>query len=423
MARINVLVFPCGSENASEIHQALTHSVHVNLYGASSVDDHGRFLFAHYAGDLPRINADDFDDAFGRLLDQWNIQLVFATHDTVQDYLASRAHRWDVTLVNGDPQAARLSRYKSLTYELFADQRWSPKVYADVAAIDRWPAIVKPDLGQGGQGVSVVETPEQAGVALGQVQAPLLVEYLPGEEITVDCFSDRKSRLVWVGPRTRERVRAGIAMRCRALDMSPEIHDIATLINDRIKLRGPWFFQLKKDRDNRWKLLEVSCRVAGAMVTQRARGVNLPLMAVQDFMGRDVSALPVSDITLIERRIMTLAELPDDFDKVYIDLDETVIMNGKAIPSTLFFLYRMFARGKQLILVTRHAGDPERALAEARIDPNLFAEIIHIQEGQKKSAYIHRRSIFIDNHFPERLDVATTCGIPVFDVDALEFLN
>ncbi len=423
MARINVLVFPCGSENASEIHQALTHSVHVNLFGASSVDDHGRLLFANYSGDLPRIDADDFDEAFGHLLAQWNIQLVFATHDTVQQYLANRIHQWDVGLVNGDPQAANVSRHKSLTYELFADQPWSPRVYSQVEHIDTWPAVIKPDLGQGGQGVSIVETLAQANAALEHIKAPVLVEYLPGEEITVDCFSDRKRRLIWVGPRTRERVRAGIAMRCRPLEASPQIHDIAALINQRLKLRGPWFFQLKKDRHNHWKLLEVSCRVAGAMVTQRARGINLPLMAVHDFMQRDVNALPMTGITLIERRILTLAELAEDFDTVYIDFDETVIMDGKAIPSTLFFLYRMLAKGKKLILVTRHVGSPLQALADARIDPNLFTEIIHLQVGQKKSAFIQPRSIFVDNHFPERVDVATTCGIPVFDVDALEFLN
>lgn len=423
MAKINVLVFPCGSENASEIHQALVHSVHVNLFGASSVDDHGRQLFARYAGGLPRIDAEQFDEVFSALLEHWNIQLIFATHDSVQEYLASKSGGWRATLVNGDAQTSTLCRHKSLTYSLFADLPWSPRVYADLKQIDRWPAVVKPDQGQGGQGVSIVADEQQARAVAQFVQSPVWVEYLPGEEISVDCFSDRKRRLICMGPRTRERVRAGIAMRCRVLEACPEIQHIASLINERLTLRGPWFFQLKKDHAGRWKLLEVCCRVAGAMVTQRARGINLPLMTVQDFMQRDVIALPVSGVTLIERRIMTVAQLPDDFDKVYIDFDETVIMDGKAIASTLFFLYRMHAKNKQLILVTRHAGDPLLALAKARIDPLLFSEIIHLQQGEKKSTVIHGRAIFVDNHFPERRDVALTCGIPVFDVDALEFFS
>lgn len=421
MAAVNVLVFPCGSENASEIHQALMHSIHVNLFGASSVDDHGRFLFARYVGDLPRIDAPEFDAKFASLLAQWGIQLVFATHDSVQHYLSTRVAAWNVALVNGDTNASLTSRQKSLTYGLFSDQPWTPTVYRSVEHVQHWPVVVKPDMGQGGQGVSLVQTAAQADAASAQLEAPLLVEYLPGEEITVDCFTDRNRRIVWVGPRTRERVRAGIAMRCRPMPLSAEVETIAHLINQRLTLRGPWFFQLKKDHRGAWKLLEISCRVAGAMVTQRARGVNLPLMAVLDFMRRDVMALPLSGVNLVERRITTLAQLDEDFDTVYVDFDETVIKDGKAIPSTLYFLYRMLDKGKRLVLITRHVGDPLHALGEARIDPKLFDEIIHLDNGEKKSAFIHGRAIFVDNHFPERLDVATTCGIPVFDVDALEF--
>jgi hypothetical protein len=423
MARINVLVFPCGSENASEIHQALTHSIHVNLHGASSVDDHGRFLFERYAGDLPRIGDPAFDAAFGERLKRWNIQLVFATHDTVQEYLAPKAAALGVVLVNGNEQAARIARRKSLTYALFADQEWSPRVYSCVDEVDTWPAVIKPDLGQGGNGVTRVKNVEEATAALLRVEEPLLVEYLPGEEVTVDCFTDRHRNLVLAAARTRERVRAGISMRCRNLDTAPDILEIAAQINARLILRGPWFFQLKKDRVGRWKLLEVSGRVAGAMVTQRARGINLPLMAVHDFMGRDVSPLPVNEVSLVERRILTLAQLDYEFDTVYVDFDETVIMDGKAIPSTLYFLYRMLARDKRLVLVTRHAGDVSLALDQARIAPALFSEIIHLKEGQKKSDFIRGKAIFVDNHFPERLDVAQVCGIPVFDVDALELIN
>ena len=423
MARINVLVFPCGSENASEIHQALTHSIHVNLHGASSVDDHGRFLFERYAGDLPRISDPAFDAAFAKLLQRWNIQLVFATHDTVQEYLACRASALGVTLVNGNEQAARIARRKSLTYELFADREWKPRVFSSIEEVTAWPAVIKPDLGQGGNGVTLASDAADAQAALLRVEQPLLVEYLPGEEVTVDCFTDRNRKLVLAAARTRERVRAGISMRCRNLETAPEILEIAGQINARMILRGPWFFQLKKDRAGRWKLLEVSGRVAGAMVAQRARGINLPLMAVHDFMGRDVSPLPVEEVLLIERRIQTVAQLDYDFDSVYVDFDETVIMNGKAIPSTLYFLYRMLARGKRLILVTRHAGDVLEALDQARIAPALFSEIIHLKEGQKKSDFIRGKAIFVDNHFPERLDVARVCGIPVFDVDALELIN
>jgi hypothetical protein len=284
---------------------------------------------------------------------------------------------------------------------------------------------IKPDLGQGGQGFCVAQNAFEAEAALRAVSAPLLVEYLPGEEITVDCFTDYQRELIWIGPRTRERTRAGISMRCHFLEVDPKINAIATCINERLVMRGPWFFQLKKDCEGQWKLLEISCRVAGTMVAQRARGINLPLMTIHDHLQRKVSPLPQSNVRLIERRILTVIELDYTFDTIYIDLDETVIMDGKAIPATLHFLYRMHARGKRLVLITRHDGEPAQALMAACISPQLFETVIHIIDGVKKSAFIKGKdnAIFIDNHFPERLDVANTCGIPVFDVDALELFN
>jgi len=420
---VNVLVFPCGSENALEIHQALTHSIHVQLFGASSVDDHGRQLFDTYCGDLPRIDDGRFDQAFEALLAEWKIDLVFATHDTVQAYLSERAQRFGVRLVNGDPDTCAIARRKSLTYAAFADQPWIPITYTSPEEVEAWPAVVKPDLGQGGQGFARVSGVKDAYATLERTHLPLLQEYLPGEEITVDCFSDYQHELRWVGARHRERVRAGISMRSTFPGPDPVIDDIAATLNQRLRLRGPWFFQLKRDRQQRWKLLEISCRVAGSMVAHRARGVNLPLMAIHDHLQRRVSPLPLPEIDLVERRILTVAQLNCHFDTVYIDFDDTVIRDGLAIPSTLNFLYRMHFKGKRLILVTRHAGDPRETLRKARIAVELFDEIIHITDGRAKSEFIRGNAIFIDNHFPERLDVATHCAIPVFDVDALEFLS
>ncbi|MCM3060848.1 ATP-grasp domain-containing protein, partial [Bacillus subtilis] len=155
----------------------------------------------------------------------------FATHDTVHEYLSTRASRMGITLINGAAQSAAIARRKSMTYRHFADRDWVPRVYASVDDVDAWPAIVKPDLGPGGQGVTRVDDAREATEAMQRVEQPLLVEYLPGDEVTVDCFTDRSRRLLWIGPRTRERVKAGISMRSRLLPQSPRITEIAHQIN------------------------------------------------------------------------------------------------------------------------------------------------------------------------------------------------
>lgn len=419
--KINVLVFPCGSENAAEIHQALRYSLHVNLFGASSVDDHGRFRFDHYTGNLPKIGAAEFDPMFSALLSELAIDIVFATHDTVLEYLSTRVHEMGVTLVNGDPESAAIARRKSATYRHFADSRWIPRVFSGVDQITEWPVIVKPDLGQGGQGVTLAYDRQQATSAMTAIDHPILVEYLPGNEITVDCFTDKNGRLVWVGPRTRERVRAGISMRSQVIALTDEIAAIADDINRGLRLRGPWFFQLKADVGEQWKLLEISCRVAGTMVAQRARGVNLPLMTIQDYLGRDLIACCNPHVELVERNIATRSELAFQYDTVFVDLDDTLILDGYAVPVTMAFLYQSIASGKKIKLITRHQSDVAVTLKNARIDAGIFEQIIVVEAGKSKADHITPTSIFIDNHFPERIDVARKLAIPVLDVDTLEF--
>ena len=417
----NVLVFPCGAENALEIYESLRYSVHVNIYGASSVEDYGRLKFDRYIGNLPNISDKAFDNVFEELIIKNNINMVFATHDTVQSYLSNNADKFSCYIVNGNKLTSEISRSKSLTYERFADKKWSPEKYSHAEHIDNWPVVCKPDFGQGAKDVVICDDNIQLNKALTQIENPVVVEYLPGREVTVDCFTDRHRKLVWIGPRSRENIKAGISMRSVKIDNADDITRIAEDINKELVFRGPWFFQLKKDANEAWKLLEISCRMAGTMVAQRAWGVNLALMTIQDYLGRDLVAMPNNYVKQIERSITTKYCLEYEFEKVYIDFDDTIIINGHVVPVAAAFLFEMIRSGKEIILITRHEHDIHKTLVDIGISPALFTKIIHLKNMESKSDYITNNSIFVDNHFLERHEVHKNINIPVFDVEALRF--
>lgn len=419
--KLNVLVFPCGSENALELYHSLRFSVHVNLIGASSKEDMGQLVFENYVGGLPNISEDNFMECFVRLVKEFKIDLVFATHDTVIQYLSQKD--FGAYLVNGDSATTEIVRSKIKTYKKFQQYNWCPSFYEDIENISIcFPVVCKPDLGQGAQGICICQDLNELKKAFYETDLPVVVEFLPGEELTVDCFTDRASKLIWLQPRTREDVKAGISTTSRFYECSEEILRIAQDINQELKMRGPWFFQIKKDIEGNWKLLEVSSRVAGTMVAQRAKGVNLPLMAVHDFMERNVEVFDFNFVFGVRRALFAKPIMDLDFDCVYIDFDDTLILNDNVVLPAIQFVYMCKNKSKKIYLITRHDGDILDALKKYSISELLFDEIIHITDGSKKSNYIKpKKAIFVDNHFLERKEVYLKYKIPVFDVDYLGF--
>ena len=87
MHKTKVLVFPAGEINSIEIHDSLSTCVNIELYGASSVDRHGGYVFRKYISGVPRIDEPDFITKFNCMLDEYGIDAVFPTHDTVAMFL------------------------------------------------------------------------------------------------------------------------------------------------------------------------------------------------------------------------------------------------------------------------------------------------------------------------------------------------
>ena len=163
----------------------------------------------------------------------------------------------------------------------------------------------------------------------------------------------------------------------------------------------------------------------------RAQGINIPLLCVQNFLLRSVIVQPLINNDLISwyRDISLIIKI--NYGKIFVDLDETLIIGKKSVNLVLDLLIDARERKKNIILITRHKLNILKTLADASINNDLFNEIIHVKENEKKSDIINNMlknenqkecAIFIDNEFPERYDVFKNCRIPVFDVNGIEFI-
>lgn len=421
--KIRVLVFPAGEINSIELHDALSSNVNVELFGASSVERHGAFVFKNYISGLPAIQSPQFLSKFNALLKKLKIDLIFPTHDSVVLYLAENQEKLSAKTIVPNLDTAKICRDKRATYEFFRDADFCPEIYE---APQVFPCVIKPCLGQGAKGVQFLSKEEDIPVDINWAEY-VTTEYLPGKELTVDCLTDSHGKLCAVLPRSRERVMAGVSVAGKAITADEEVKNIAEQINQRLNFLGLWYFQLKEDKNGNYKLLEVSARCAGTMCLSRGRGINLPLLSVYAAMGREISVCENAWGLQMDRMMISRYRLDYDYQNVYIDYDDTVIINNEVCLPIIRFLYQCRNAGKQVILLTRHEDTHSTTIGEDManfsIPPSIFHNIVLLRSHESKVKYIDAvGSVFIDNSYAERKEVSERLHIPVFDVDGVEVL-
>ncbi len=417
--KLNVLIFPAGENLSVELHNALSTCVNIGLYGASSIDRHGEYIFKNYISGLPMITDTDFIDEFNKVLKANNIDLIFPTHDTVEEFLAINSEKLAAKIVAPDKRTASICRDKKLIFELFKDCDFCPEIYSK---IEKFPVFIKPRNSQGGNGSMIIKSGKDIPANVNWNEY-VISEYLPGIEYTVDCLTDKDGRLRFVSPRSRKRTMAGIAAAGKTEQLTPDIQNIAECINSRLKFLGIWNFQIKKDVNGKWRLLETAARAATSSGLTRALGVNLPLLSVYTAAGYDIEVFQnqynvESDAALIRRY-----KIDYDYQRVYFDFDDTLVIEGKVHLPAIWFLYQCKNLGKKVVLLTKHEKEIYKSLENYCIDKNLFSEIIHIAPDDNKADYINPQgAVFIDNAYKERYNVHKKHNIPVFDVDGIEVL-
>lgn len=418
-----ILVFPAGTEIAFEIHNALRNNKMVELYGATSVPCHANLLFKNCVDGLPFANDPLLIDALNTLIDKWGIEFVYPAHDDALLRLTKDQYQLHAKVITSTYFTVSICRNKAETYFYLRDAWYMPDVYWNDFDIKEFPVFLKPAVGQGSTGTKMVTNRDQLWDFLRTARCEyVMCEYLPGKEFTVDCFTDRNGVLRYVGQRTRERIRSGIAVRSRFVKTEDNVMEIADSLNERLDFNGAWFFQLKEDKNGELKLMEVAPRIAGTMGLTRNIGVNLPLLTLYNNLGMDVEIIKNPNELLLDRAFISRFQTDIDYENVYVDLDDTLIIKGKVNVYLLAFLYQCRDKGKNLILLTKHAGNAIQRLDDHSIDMNLFDSIINIPDWAEKSHFIRQNSIFIDDSFAERKKVADAWGIPVFDTDMVESL-
>lgn len=420
--KIRVLVFPCGSEIGLEIHQALKFSAHVELFGASSVSsNHGKYVYKNYIEGIPFVECPDFIDKINIIIDTYNIDLIYPAHDSVVLRLSENLDNLHSKVIGSPMKTCRVCRSKRKTYEFFRSYLTVPKVYNTNEDHVQYPVFLKPEIGQGSRGTYIAESIAEVDMLMQKDRTLIPMEFIPGKEYTVDCFTDRHRTLRFVGARERKRISNGISVDTYAVN-DDRFRKWGDIINNALELRGAWFFQVKEKANGDIVLLEIAPRIGGAMGLHRNLGINLPLLSIFDKLDIDVEIFANEFYLEMDRALINRFKIDIDYKNVYIDLDDTIIFNNVINVLVIAYLYQCHNRGIKIHLLSCHADDIKKTLSKYRIAA-IFDTITILDRANEKSGYISEpSSIFIDDSFAERQRVFKNLRIPTFDLSCIESL-
>jgi carbamoyl-phosphate synthase large subunit len=426
MKKRKVLVFPGGTEIGLEIWKSLRFCKELSLFsGESNVSNHAPYVFKENFI-IPDVHQQNWLETLISVIEKHQINYVFPAHDDVILALAKNANKIPAQIVSSPLPTCIVCRSKSRTYEKVKELLPVPKIFDKPSEVVAFPVFVKPDIGQGSQFATIVENLETLKILLKGNPNLIISEYLPGKEYTIDCFTDRRKGLLFCGGRERIRVKAGISMNSKPVDdkTSQIFQKIAEKISSKLEFYGAWFFQMKIDNTGTLKLMEIAPRISGTMATYRALGINFALLSIYENDGTEIRIMPNNYEVQIDRALENRYKHNLKYNKVYVDLDDTIVIDNTINSQLIQFLYQSLNKGCKIILITKTSrkGSVQSILKRFRLE-NLFDETVFLRKNEAKADFIDPQgSIFIDDSFSERKSVFERLGMPTFDCSMIELL-
>jgi len=423
--KYKVLIFPGGTEIGLEINKALRNCKDIILYSANSnVSNHAPYVFRNYFI-VPDIKSKNWLKELNKIIVNKQIDYIYPAYDDIIIALAENQKNLKAKLIIPPLKTCLIARSKRKTYENFKGILPIPKIYENSKEVQEWPIFLKPDQGQGSQNTYQAYDIKELEFYLRKNSDLMILEFLPGKEYTIDCFSNRKREILFCSGRERVRIKNGISVNSKIVN-NPLWQEYAQKISNQLEIYGAWFFQMREDRRGQLKLLEIAPRIGGTMATHRVKGINFPLLSIYEQAGIDVQIMLNDYKVEIDRALINRYKHNIQYKTIYVDFDDTLIIGNKVNTRLIFFLYQSLNKGKKIILLTKSKKNILSMLKRYSISEKIFSRIIHINKDDLKINHINlksaRSAIFIDDSFSERKAIANKYKIHTFDCSMLEIL-
>lgn len=408
---MKVLLAPGTTGIAKEIFNSLFACKNIELYGCgfdlskAKEMKYEKFFYVSESNSRGQVL-----ESIATIVKNSGINAIFVCHDEwLREISISELHSYVSTkVVNFPTKESSHLLSKRETYKKMAGRIFTPTTYESVEEIAKYPLFLKPDRGQGSRGTKMIYAPSDLSditISNGSIirKENLLCEFLPGEEFTIDCFSNSAHKLLYSLARKRVLVSEGIASETHTVRL-PEISAWLAEISESFKLSGAWFAQFKRSDEGNLKLLEVGIRVAGASGINRALGVNLALMSLHQFLGHPIEIINQYHYAIYWQKSNTV-KIDYNFKNAFIDFDDTITHKSKINRKVVEGIKKWKELGIEISIITRSRVDISQQISDIGLK-NCISAIIYVGEERKSSKITCSDNfVFVDDSFRERQDV------------------
>ncbi len=157
-----------------------------------------------------------------------------------------------------------------------------PRCYVDETPRERdYPLFLKPYQGSGSKGTQKIVDGEDYAYWKAHSAGSMFMEFLQGDEFTVDCLFDDSGKCEGFFNRKREKTISGGAVVTTAVCDNEILTPVIRTLEKTGKLRGPINFQYKKKASGEPVLFDFNTRLAsGGLPLAVECGFNIPMRLV-----------------------------------------------------------------------------------------------------------------------------------------------
>lgn len=193
-----------------------------------------------------------------------------------------------IHIIISSKKTSEICNDKWQTFKFFRQQgidtpeTWLPEKLPSFSSKD-FPLFLKPRFGRGSIGTYAIHDQRELDFFLDYVDNPIVQEFLPGKEYTLDTFCDLEGNVISVVPRERLWVRSGVMDKGRT-ENNQQLIDIGVRVAKDLKAAGPINIQVKFS-GGKAMVFEVNPRFSGGIPLTIKSGAPFPLWLCKLLLG------------------------------------------------------------------------------------------------------------------------------------------